>query len=301
LFYKAVQAGRSERGRIVSALLGLILGLLALTKAQYLYFSAPLIFALFYFNRKNSVFAIIAFSIVVSPWIYRNYELFNDPAIAKRGKTVAAVRVMLTSEPTFEEQLCMAYAFTHPSLQHYVEKLLGISNSDFVSGGKCQRLNRETCFDMGTRKVKCSAFPEDQDASDYSSNIQLFYKGFHAGQQIERGNLAFGDIFNPNPEFFIKYTKTFPLFAWRGMGFSDYPLIAFMISVSAFVLLLTRYWPVSLLSVSSWFFHVSFTHNIPRYHAVLFPIMIVSLVFLIHLLLKKHKSRSVAGTCSEDS
>lgn len=228
----------------------------------------------------------------MSPWIFRNYEQFNEPAIAKRGKTVAAVRVILTSEPTFEEQLCMTYAFTHPSLQHYVEKSLRINNSDFIRGGKCQRLNREICFDMGTQKVKCSPFPEDQVSSDYSSKIQLFYKGVHAGQQIELGNLAFVDFLNPGPEFFIRYIKTFPLFAWRGVGFSDYPLVAIMISISAIVLLLTRYWSVSLLCVSSYLFHVALTHNIPRYHATLFPIMIISFVFLVYLGLIKYKSLS---------
>ena len=80
-----------------------------------------------------------------------------------------------------------------------------------------------------------------------------------------------------------------PLFAWRGMGFSDYPFIAILLSISPIILLATRYWSFSLLCVSSWMFHIALTHNIPRYHATLFPIMIVSLMFLFHLLLIKFK------------
>jgi len=288
LFYVSIL--NKNRGGIISIVLGLVLGVLALTKAQYLYICFPLALVLLFVNRRNSVLAISAFAVVVSPWIFRNYELFNEPAIAKRGKTVLAVRIILTSEPSSEERLCMAYAFTHPSLQHYIEKTLGINNNDFIRGRKCQRLNRETCFDMGTVKVRCSAFPEDQYTSDYSSKIQLFYKGFHAGQQIEEGNLRFADLFLSSPDFFMKYITTFPLFVWRGMGFSDYPLVAVMLTISTFALLFTRYWSFSLLCVSSFLFHVSITHNIPRYQATLFPIMIISFVFLIYLAITRDQS-----------
>ena len=286
LFYRII-SGRGEAW--ASALLGLMLGLLALTKAQYLFIGAPLILFLLFFSRKCFALTLAALFIVLSPWIYRNYNLFNEPAIAVRGKTVAAVRVILTSEPTSQEQLCMVYAFTHPLLQHHLEKVLAINYADFEKGGKCQRLNRETCFDMGIVKVKCTPFPEDL-LPEYSSRIQLFYKGLYAGQQIEKDELQFADIFDLNLEYFAKYIKTFPLFVWRGMGFSGYPFISIIISFSALLLLLTRYWSFSLLCVSSWLFHIAMTHNIPRYHAILFPVMILSFSLLIHLGEIKFKS-----------
>ena len=283
LYSEAILIKNGKKGgAVLSALLGLVIGLLALTKAQYLFICVPMFFVFFYFNRKNTLLAITIFIMVVSPWIFRNYQLFNQLAIAERGKTVATVRVVLTSEPSSEERMCMAYAFTHPFLQHYLNKTLGINNSDFDRGNKCQRLNRETCFDMGTKKVKCSAFAEDASLQ-YLSNIQLFYKAYHAGQEMEKGKLNFFDFFRPSSQFIITYIKTFPLFAWRGMSFSDFPVVAIIISISTLLLLFTRYWSFSLLGTSSWFFHVALTHNIPRYHATLFPIMIISFVLLIYL------------------
>lgn len=290
LFYRAV----SERGNLgggTSFVFGLTLGLLALAKAQYLFICvAPLLF-LFFFNPRRAALSMITLFIVVSPWIWRNYDLFNQLTIAERGKTVAAVRIILTSEATAQERLCMAYAFTHPSWQHHVEKILEINNSKFEKGGMCQRFNRETCFDMGVEKVKCAPFPEDL-SQDYLSRTQLFYKGFHAGRGIEEGILRFSDIFEPDSNFFIKYIKTFPLFAWRGMGFSGYPSISIVISLSVLVLMFTRYWSFALLATSSWFFHATMTHNIPRYSATLIPIMILSATFLIYLMLIKYKAFS---------
>lgn len=288
IFYELINI--QNKGGVTAALLGLVLGFLALTKAQFLFISIPLILFLFFIDRNSAVLAITLFVLTVSPWIYRNYVQFNEPAIAKRGVTVAVVRVILTAEPTPEERQCMSYAFIHPLLRHHFEEPLGVNSSDFMRGGKCQRLNREICFDMGTTKVKCAPFPEDLLSEDYSSKIQLFYKGYSAGQLIENKKLSFGDVFKPSADFFIKYIKTFPLFAWRGTGFSDYPIIAIAISISAFILLFTKYWSFSLLSVFSQIFHIALTHNIPRYHSTLYPVLILSFVFLLYWLINYLRS-----------
>jgi hypothetical protein len=70
---------------------------------------------------------------------------------------------------------------------------------------------------------------------------------------------------------------------WREFGFSDYPLLSVIVSFSVFGLLLTPYWPFALLCVSSHFFHIFLTHNIPRYHAVEFPVLVFSAIFLLWL------------------
>lgn len=288
LFYEIMKGRLIDSRYFAPVFLGISIGFLALTKAQFLYISIPLFFILSVNNKKRAFTVLFALLVVTTPWIYRNYTLFGDPAIAKRGKTVATVRVVLTNEPSVQGHLCMAYAFSHPRIQPYLESFLGVTKIDFSQGGKCQKLNREICFDMGSHKVNCEPFPEDVYSSDWASKIQYFYRGYSAGQLIEKNQLNLTDIANFDFKFVKNYLKTLPLFAWRGFGFSDYPFLSVIISFSVFGLLFTPYWPFALLSISSQLFHIFFTHNIPRYHAVEFPVLVFSAIYLLFLFWRRY-------------
>ena len=264
-------------------LLGIFLGFLALTKAQFLYISIPVIFILLLNNKNKAFIVFLAMFFICAPWIFRNYTLFGEPAIADRGKTVAAVRLVLTSEPTSQEYPCMAYAFSHPKIQPYLGSFLSIKNNDFSQGKKCQKLNRELCFDMGLTRVMCEPFPEDVYSSNWKSRIQYFYRGYYAGRLMEKNQLSFKDVAVFDFKLAQKYLKTLPLFAWRGFGFSDYPLFSVIVSFSLFGLLFTPYWPFAVLCVCSQLFHIFLTHNIPRYHAIEFPVLVFSAVYLLWL------------------
>lgn len=287
LLHESIKGQLIHSKWLASIFLGLSFGFLALTKAQFLYICFPVILVLFFVNSRKALVVFVVVAAVITPWIYRNYILFDEMQIAARGKTVAAVRVILTSEPTTQERLCMAYAFSHPALRGPFGAFLEIDNFDFAYGGKCQRLNRETCFDMGTVKVKCTPFAEDMYSSDYTSKIQYFYKGFLAGELIEKNKLGFGDIAKFDVELIKKYIQTLPLFMWRGFGFSDYPLVSICISIAIFGLLFTQFWPFAILCISSQLFHILLTHNIPRYHAVEFPVLVASTIFLLYLCYQK--------------
>jgi hypothetical protein len=238
---------------------------------------------LFVNNKQKALTVLLALLVVTGPWLYRNFTLFDDPAIAKRGKIVASVRVVLTSEPASSEHLCMAYAFSHPAIQPYLEPFLGVTQPDFSQGGKCQKLNRELCFDMGSKRVSCAPFPEDAYFPDWASKMQYFYRGYYAGVQMEENQATFADITRFDLKFAKNYVKTLPLFAWRGFGFSDFPLLSVMISLSVFGLLFTSFWPFALLCASSQLFHIFLTHNIPRYRDVEFPVLVFSALCIIWL------------------
>jgi hypothetical protein len=283
IFYEMMKGRLMESRCLAPAFLGTFLGFLALTKAQFLYISIPLLIVLFVDNKQKALIVLLALLAVTGPWLYRNFTLFDDPAIAKRGKIVASVRVVLTAEPNAHERLCMAYAFSHPAIQPYLEPLLGVTQQDFFQGGKCRKLNREICFDMGTKRVHCAPFPEDAYFPDWTSKVQYFYRGYYAGVMMEQNRAGFTDITRFDLNFLKNYIKTLPLFAWRGFGFSDFPLISVLISLSVFGLLFTSYWPFALLCVSSQLFHIFLTHNIPRYHAVEFPVLIISATYLLWL------------------
>ena len=288
LFYEIMKGRLIDSRYFAPVLFGILSGFLALTKAQFLYICIPVIFILLVNNKKKAFIIFLAMFFVCAPWIYRNYTLFGEPAIANRGKTVAAVRIILTSEPTPQEYPCMAYAFSHPEIQPYLESFLGVKKFDFSHGEKCQKLNRELCFYMGTIRVRCEPFPEDIYSTDWKSKVQYFYRGHYAGRLIEKNQLSFKNIAVFDSKFAKNYLKTLPLFAWRGFGFSDYPLFSVIVSFSVFGLLLTPYWPLALLCVSSQLFHIFFTHNVPRYHAIEFPVLVFSAICLLWLFWSKY-------------
>lgn len=256
--------------------LGAACGLLALTKAQFLYIAlAPLLLLLFV-RRKQATAALVCFALFVSPWIMRNSLLFDEPAISERGKTVAAVRLVMTLEPMGIERSCMAVAFSHPDLRTAFGGALGIELQDFERGGRCQRLNREICFDMGTRKVGCAPFPEDLAQGAWDNKIQYFYRGFAAGKALENNQLKITDLAAFNLDALMKYIETLPIFAWRGIGFSDFPVLSILLSIALFALVFTPLRTFALLAIAAHLFHVLLTHNIPRYHAIELAVMIVA-------------------------
>ena len=288
LFYEILKGRLRDSRYLAPVVFGLFLGGLALTKAQFLYICLPVFLILSLKDVKKAFLVMLTMFLVCAPWLYRNYALFGEPAIANRGKTVAAVRLALTSETTPQEYPCMAYAFSHPEIQPYLESFLSVKKFDFAQGGKCQKLNRELCFDMGKTRVRCEPFPEDVYATDWQDKVQYFYRGYYAGRLIEKNRLSFGNVFAFDFALAIKYLKTLPFFAWRGFGFSHYPLLSVFASLSVFGLLFTPYWSFGLLCVFSQCFHVFFTHNIPRYHAIEVPVLVFSAIYLLWLLWRKY-------------
>lgn len=275
----------ASRGTWRSAVsLGLALGLLALTKAQFLYIAFIPIVALGFMSKKQAGFALLVFALVVTPWLARNTITFGKPAISERGKIVAAVRMIMVTEHRQSERACMAFAFTHPSWREPIGKAMGISRHHFDQGNRCQRFNREIAFDMGIEKVDGTFFPGDVPAwtrGDWSKTVQYFYKGMAVGEELEANALRFSDIAPLTFDNIVRYLQTLPLFAWRGMGFSAFPWLSILFTISAFALIVTRLWPCSVLVLSTHLFHLLFTHNIPRYHAIELGLMIFAMAYLL--------------------
>jgi 4-amino-4-deoxy-L-arabinose transferase-like glycosyltransferase len=270
--------------------LGLALGLLALTKAQFLYIAFIPIVVLGFVSRKQAGLALLAFALIVTPWIARNTAAFGQSAISERGKTVAAVRLIMVSEHRDNERACMAYAFTHPGWREQIGGWTGVSLQDFRQGARCERFNRETCFDMGGAKVSCAPFPEDHapfrkghTEEDWRKAVQYFFRGMGAGHEIEAGRLRFSDIAPLSFDNGVRYIQTFPLFAWRGMGFTAFPWLSVLLTLSAFALIFTRMWPVAVLTLTTCIFHIIFTNNIPRYHAIEIGVLILSMTYLLDI------------------
>jgi len=294
LFHEVIRGRCSSSLFVWPLVLGALWGCLALSKAQFLYICILPLLVLGYFQRTKFAMAVLGFALLVSPWLVRNETLFDQPSLAVRGKAVLAVRLALTVEPTRKERSCMFFAFTHPALQHYLKGMWGITAEDFQQGGRCQRLNRELCFDMGEKKVSCAPFREDLANGDWQSKVQYFYRGYALGSLIDAGQLRFSDAIHIDTSMLRNYLETLPLFFWRGLGVSGFPWLALGLFLAEGLLLFTSRWPLALLSVSAHAFHVLLTHNMPRYHALEYPIMALSAVCLAASLLNWFREKRKA-------
>lgn len=276
LFYRAVR-----KGGVGPFWAGLCLGLLTLTKAQFLYISIFPIAWLYWKSWRKGFMALLAMSIVVLPWLARNYHLFEEISISERGQTVLAIRFILTAKPHLAERKCMIYAFSHPQIRTSLHNVLHIDDTDFLRDGECERLNRELCFDMGVEKVKCSPFKEDRAKGQWDSKIQYFFQGFSAGKAIEANQMEFKDISAFDLQLLETYISTLPLFMWRGLGFTKYPLLSVAMVAALFLLAFSKCWPIAVIPISSHLFHVMLTHNLPRYHAVEFGVLFIALTYFL--------------------
>jgi hypothetical protein len=268
--------------------LGMALGLLALTKAQFLFIAGVPIVAVGFFSRKATR-TLLAFALVVAPWIVRNALLFGEPWISQRGKTVAAVRLIMVSESREQERACMAFAFTHPGWRDQVGRIVGIGLQDFKQGARCERFNREICFDMGMERVGCEPFPEDTAAItsgvDWRGAVQYFYRGMAAGREIEAGRLNLTDLAPLTWQNVERYAVTLPLFVWRGWGFSAWPWLSLLLMMALVAACFTDVWPFAITALSAHLFHILLTHNIPRYHAIEIGVMVAAAAYVVDAVL----------------
>ena len=80
-------------GLFFSLFVGILISALTLTKAQYILLIAPIVIRLFILRKFGSSIMLMAgFLMVISPWIFRNYQLFDRPiAVSSNGGYTAFV------------------------------------------------------------------------------------------------------------------------------------------------------------------------------------------------------------------
>jgi hypothetical protein len=132
---------------------GLCFGVLALIKAAVLFVFAGL-FVILAFSyalrlaeatkrgglREIGVLA-LAFAIVVTPWMYRNYMSIGSFGISDRGGFTLHDRALLI-QMTKDEYIGAFYVWSHKKLQPVVGSMLGYSPADLEEGGRLERLSR---------------------------------------------------------------------------------------------------------------------------------------------------------------
>lgn len=212
---------------------GLVYGFLVLTKASGAYvafLTMPLVAICIAASphiglQKNAISAIkyllciaIGFSIVVTPWITRNYFEFGQPAIAMGGGRVLWIRSEYNNINR-DQYLGAFYAFSPKGLQiHFWEPFLGYKQSQLKCGGSLQLFSRNLPCDNQLR-----------DQGRYDEVVSLYDRGKKALPQKYKekaikeglkynnddlGKRVFLENFRTNPVSHL--ALTLPL-AWRGI------------------------------------------------------------------------------------
>lgn len=299
-----------------SALSGLLLGMLALTKAVFLYvFLALLPFLVLYYVLARRDLKIstrwiamtlfsLCFLITVGSWMVRNKVVLDRFEISQRGGIVLLVRALKDGMST--DEVAGAYWLWGPALYKRLVRgsPWGFSDTDFALGGRFQRLNRD--IGKGDGEAETTTDPQ---------RVVSFYKQARAGRRQLQGEFiaarrehpdnAADDLLRARAVEMIvaapgAHLAMTPLFLWRGIwcfpdvqlpfnagGYQGYVINAVnavaylsLFGVFAFGLARRRYDLVAMTVVSLGMLACGalFSHNIPRYSAPAIPIMLISLL-----------------------
>jgi hypothetical protein len=306
-------------------LTGLAFGALALTKAAALYVSLvamPLLAAslvLYGLTSRRSALAllgvtVLAFALTVTPWMTRNYVLFDDFAIAQRGGGVLLVRA-LKDQMTLEEYGGTFYAYSPAALKKNVfERFLGFERKDLQPGGRYERLVRGRPQDVEATAegdpARAISFFGKAGALQALWTKELLDQGrpHHEIDRVLQQKAM--EMIQAAPGRHLALTLPF---AWRGLwsfggsaksgGGYLFVLLANLVSFSIFLAFpLVAVWrrrpdwlAFSLLGFGWYWFHALLTHFISRYSQPLIPLAVLSVLVLVHtLVVRREPSRITA-------
>jgi hypothetical protein len=295
-------------------LAGLTFGLLALTKAAFLYIFivvVPVLFLYGYLRSNNSNlfnprvigFFLLAFTVPVASWMTRNYLQAGNFSLTERGGEVLLIRA-IKNQMTPVEFRGGFYAYAPEALQkNYFEKILGYEEKDLAYGGKLQRLNRGHLEDS-----VALAEGRGEDLVSYLRIAQFKFRNDERlmldgsssqDRDVSSKGLALKMILN-HP---INHLKTSFLYGWRGIWFYKgrqvLPvLLTFCLYASLLFLFMLgiikrndTLFLITLVPVLYFLFHAFLTHFIPRYSGPLVPLLSVYLFFMINILFSKLNER----------
>ena len=216
---------------------GMLLGLLALTKAVFLYIAVLIVMGMFtcfflararrFLKLKSACLALFMLGLLLTagPWVLRNKLNFDGFEISSRGGGVLCLRAFKNQMNRHE--ILAAFYLWGPGVYTRIVKntFLDVSESEYEEGGRAVRLNRSgtSSFAIRDRQAEADGKPE---------NAIAFYRIVRA-ERVKR-MLQFKEKGHPQPKHEAdKYLKslargmilrhpvkhvlmTVP-FAWRGI------------------------------------------------------------------------------------
>lgn len=295
-----------------SFLLGILLGLLIISKGVF-YYLVPvylfLIIGLIWFKDKTplkiqkiKIFALsfLLTFLTIFPWQLRNYIHLDDFSLTTRGGTILLLRAEM-DQMNSEERVGMYYVFAPEVLKKVVfEKYLGFERADYMDGGKLQRLNRDLendykAIESGNYNQIISFIRRSMFISIPKLQAEAIRLGFDSDHYIKEVSIK------AIKENWKKHLLVSIPFAWKGLWFYKGNNLAFVLLIGlsyvVFFIMFFKsilYWKIDYLifltlPMCVFFFHVLVTHNIPRYILPIVPF--ISLTMLLFLKEKFSKYR----------
>ncbi len=311
---------------LYAVLSGLLLGLLILTKAAFLYISFATILmtiSVMFFQKKpwlsigKHILLFTVSMILVMPWMYRNYVHLGKFEVAGRGPIVLMTRAF-KSQMTDEEFKGAFYAYAPASLKKTMKNITGFSSRDRELGGRLQRFYRayardESCRDL--LKENCAIAYYYQASIRYRKIMSSYEQQFSddANKANVLGeNAAKAYALNMIKNNLVGHLRTTLVFAWRGAWpcntvdgrwYKSYRKImqpAWQ-EITPFLGLIAMF-GLSMIAFNkkhhelialTWFGSAAFllyslaTHFIPRYSEMMIPIWVLCFVYMIVMLMNK--------------
>lgn len=301
------------------AFAGVLLGLLILTKAAFLYisiFSIGFIFLVFtfYFREKRAglkqLLLLGLALLTILPWYARNYISIGVWELAQRGPVVLMTRAY-KSNLTPDEFKGAFYAYAPLSLKKLMKRLTGFSAVDRLDGGRLQRLTRFPAGDAEKRDLgdEAGAISYYMKATTHFNNIHKQYSQAIADPiqaRVTADRIAQREAFSMIKNNPMGHLKSTLVFAWRGAWpcntvdgrwsagakLTRQPIwqeiLPFIGLLAMFILfasaLLKKNAPVviaTLLGMCTFTFYSLATHFIPRYSEMFIPVWVVCFVVLL--------------------
>ncbi|WP_234571696.1 hypothetical protein [Rhodohalobacter sp. 614A] len=296
---------------------GLSLGLLILIKAvfYYLFLVLLLVFIFGGTSEKKPVKVGLLFFgafIVVGPWLIRNYYIYGEVGITQRGGVVLYQRAehnMMT-----KEEVNGAIYLWGPEIYRSIvrDSFLGFKESDFESGGKLVRLNRDLESDSAAvddgRPELAESFFNKSRAEVNRLQTEMGRDGQEASRR-DVYNFLQGEAKEMILNHPVRHVLMSPVFLWRGIWcfpnstiplFPDtlqrylhdvVNLLAYLSLWSFFIFGLIKfdriYMALTILPVLMLLFHAGATHNIPRFSDPAIPSMLICLSILFFYVIRK--------------
>ena len=282
---------RSNRTRYYFAL-GLILSLLVLSKAIFLYFSPIALLLLIYTTRrqkqptrrilKNISMFTIGFLMLTLSWMGRNYYHFDRFFLTQRGGVILSGRAEYNNMTA--KEYCAAFLYWTPNdrAKRLLRKLF--NKEDY------QNLDRENIYGYRHRVIRKRGFLRETYSDHIIADKILLQE---AREKI---------LQNP----FKHFLTTIP-FAYRGIFvtqrlylFDDFYLIKgtylcvilffclFMFTIVSLMEKKTELFLFFLPAIFSYSFYSFFTQNISRYNTPLIPVLWMATILFIYRYIVKY-------------
>lgn len=284
---------------------GVFIGLLALTKAVFLYVAVGVVGVLLVVyvwrpavgGRWGVVARLAVFSVALAatvlPWMTRNAVLFGDFGITQRGGVILMIRAYLDGM-THEEWVGGFYHYSTPGpFKDFLGAQLGFTPQDEFDG-RLMRLNRGNAYWMADREADRAGKPEDA--------VSYYRAGRAERVRLQNQFEAAG---HPNPTHAaddalqtlaleriladpVAHLKVSVLMAWRGLWGMATPAPLALAAVGVLFGMtgggLWRRDPyllgAGLAPFGAYLFYALFTHFITRYLEPMAPLLLANTVIV---------------------